>query len=148
MPLSNLEVSIEINRPLKEVVAFVDDCGNDPVWQTAVLESRQISPGEPQAGTIYHIKEKFLGRVLEQDWEVLERNEDGSFWRAKAKSSAFPMETTMKFESTRGGTRITRRLNVDVGKFFKLASPVVGHIARRELQMDFANLKELIESGM
>jgi len=56
------------------------------------------------------------------------------------------METSMKFEATDHGTRITRVLNVDPGRFFRFASPVVAHIARRELETDFANLKELLES--
>jgi len=145
MPLSHLEVTIEINRPVNEVIAFVDDCDNDPLWQISVLESSQVTDGPAGVGTVYHAKEKFLGRVIEQDWTVTERNEDGSYWLATA-SGSIPMETSMKFEAIDQGTRITRVLNVDPGRFFKFASPVVAHIARRELETDFANLKELLES--
>ncbi len=147
MPLSRLEASIEIERPVDEVIAFVDDNVNDPMWQTSVLESEKITPGEPVVGTVYHVKEKFLGRVIEQNWEVTGRSEDGSEWSAKTTSGPFPMETTMKFESAGNGTRVTRTLSIDVGRFFKLASPVVAHIAQREMDMDFANLKELLEAG-
>jgi len=145
MPLSHIEVSVEINRPLRDVIAFVDDCNNDPLWQISVLESRQVSEGPAGTGTVYHVKEKFLGRVIEQDWKVTVRNEDGSYWAATA-SGTIPMETSMKFEATDLGIRIIRILNVDPGRFFKFASPVVAHIARRELETDFANLKELLES--
>jgi len=147
MPLSKLEATIEINRPLADVIAFVDDNSNDPMWQTSVLESEKKSDGPVGVGTIYHIKEKFLGRVIEQDWEVTERNEDGSYWAARSLSGPFPMEATMRFEPNGEGTRISRTLSVDVGRFFKLASPVVGHIAKREMDMDFANLKELLEAA-
>jgi len=146
MPLSKLETSIEINRPISEVIAFVDDCNNDPMWQTSVLESRQKDEGEPCVGTIYHAKEKFLGRVIEQDWIVTERNEDGSYWSAKSTTGPFPMATSMAFTANRNATVVKRTLSVDVGRFFKVASPVVGHIAKRELEMDFANLKELLEA--
>jgi len=148
MPLTELEVSIEIKRPLKEVVAFVDDCNNDPMWQSSVLESEKVTDGKPVVGTIYHVKEKFLGRVIEQQWQVTERNADGSDWSAKTLSGSFPMKTTLKMEAAGDGTRITRRLSIDVGHFFKVATPVVSHIAQRELEMDFANLKELLESGI
>ncbi|NWF37561.1 hypothetical protein F3F96_00205 [Mariprofundus sp. NF] len=146
MPLSKLETSIEINRPISEVIAFVDDCNNDPMWQTSVLESRQKDEGEPCVGTIYHAKEKFLGRVIEQDWIVTERNEDGSYWSAKSTTGPFPMATSMAFTANGNATVVKRTLSVDVGRFFKVASPVVGHIAKRELEMDFANLKELLEA--
>ncbi len=148
MSLSTLESSIEINRPIEEVIAFVDDNKNDPMWQTSVLESEKKTDGPVAVGTIYHIKEKFLGRVIEQDWEVTARNEDGSAWSAKSLSGPFPMEATMAFETCGDHcTRISRTLSIDVGRFFKAASPVVGHIAKREMDMDFANLKELLESA-
>jgi hypothetical protein len=148
MPLSKLEASIEINCPVEKVIAFVDDNNNDPMWQTSVLESEQKSEGPPAVGTIYHVKEKFLGRVIEQDWEVTKRAEDGSYWEASSITGPFPMSTSMKFESCDKGARVHRTLSIDVGRFFKVASPVVGHIAKRELNMDFANLKELLEAGV
>lgn len=147
MALDKLEVSVEINRPMDEVRAFVDDSNNDPIWQTSVLESEKKTPGVPDVGTVYHVKEKFLGRVIEEDWEVVEHAADGSYWKSRSITGPFPMETSMRFESTENGTRIVRTLSVDVGRFFKIASPVVGHIAKRELEMDFANLKELLEAG-
>ena len=147
MPLSKLEVSIEINRPMAEVIAFVEDNSNDPMWQTSVLESIKKTDGPAAVGTIYHVQEKFLGRVIEQDWEVTAREDDGSAWAAKSKAGPFPMETTMLFEPCGEGTRVSRTLSIDVGRFFKAASPVVGHIAKRELETDFANLKELLESA-
>lgn len=148
MSLSSLEVSIEINRPLKDVIAFVDDCNNDPMWQSSVLESEKVTEGTPAVGTIYHVKEKFLGRVIEQRWQVTERNEDGSCWSAKTLSGSFPMTTGICMEAIGDKTRLVRTLSIDVGHFFKVAAPVVSHIAQRELEMDFANLKELLESGV
>lgn len=148
MSLSKLDTTITILRPITDVIAFVDDCSNDPMWQTSVLESEQTSEGEPAVGTIYHVKEKFLGRVIEQDWVVIERTDDGSYWKAKSTTGPFPMTTSMKFEAdSENSTRLHRTLNIDVGRFFKVASPVVSHIAQRELEMDFANLKELLEAA-
>jgi Polyketide cyclase / dehydrase and lipid transport. len=146
MPKSHIESSIVIHRPLEEVVAFVDDCENDPLWQTSVLESEKVSEGPVDVGTIYRTKEKFLGRVIYQTWEVVERNKDGTYWRARATLGPFQMETSMKFEAVDGGTRIERTLDLDVGHYFKVASPVVARVVKRELDMDFATLKDILES--
>ncbi len=148
MPLSKLETSVEIKRPLAEVIAFVDNCDNDPLWQASVWETIKVTDGPPARGTIYRAKEKFLGRIIEQEWEVTDRNEDGSYWEAKTISGPFSMETSMRFEAIDGGTRVTRTLSIDVGRFFKVASPVVAHIAEREMKADFENLKELLEAGV
>ncbi len=148
MPLSKLEVEVEIDRPIEDVIAFVDDNSNDPMWQSSVLESDKLGDEAVGVGTRYHVREKFLGRVIEQDWEVVARNEDGSAWTAKTVAGPFPMETTMTFTATSDTTtRVRRTLSIDVGRFFKVASPVVGHIAKRELETDFANLKELLEAA-
>ncbi len=147
MPLSKLEAQVVIHKPLAEVLDFVDDNHNDPLWQTSVLESIKVTDGEPRVGTIYHVKEKFLGRVIEQDWRVTARSSDGREWAAETTTGPFPMQTTMRFEEVEGGTRIIRTLSIDVGRFFSIASPVVAHIAKRELEMDFANLKELLEAS-
>ena len=145
MPKSHIDASVHIDRPLPEVLAFVDDCKNDPLWQTSVLESEKTLEGPVGVGTTYHTKEKFLGRVIDQTWEVVERNEDGSFWRARSTSGPLKMETTMKFEAAGDGTRITRTLDVDVGHFFKMASPIVARVAQREFETDFAILKDILE---
>jgi len=147
MPLSKLEASITINRPVADVIAFVDDNTNDPMWQSSVLESEKKSDGEPAVGTVYYVREKFLGRVIEQEWVITERSVDGSYWAAKSTTGAFPMEATMRFEGDGdSSTLISRTLSIDVGRFFKVASPVVGHIANREMNNDFENLKELLET--
>ncbi len=145
MPLSHLTAEVVINRPLDEVVAFVDDESNDPLWQSSVLESSKTSEGPAGVGTTYHIKEKFLGRVIEQDWVVTERSEDGSSWKAHSTTGPFPMTTSMVMESVDGGTRVRRTLDIDVGKFFKIASPVVAAIAKKEITTDLEVLKALLE---
>ncbi|MDQ6969873.1 MAG: SRPBCC family protein [Mariprofundus sp.] len=147
MPLSKLEASITINRPVADVIAFVADSNNDPMWQTSVLESEKKTDGEPAVGTVYYVREKFLGRVIEQEWVITARNADGKSWAAKSTTGAFPMETTMLFEADGDSTSVHRTLSIDVGRFFKVASPVVGHIAKREMQNDFENLKELLEAA-
>jgi len=146
MPLSHLTAEVTINRPRNEVVAFVDDECNDPLWQSSVLESTKSSAAPAAVGSTYHVKEKFLGRVIEQEWVVTQRNDDGSCWSAHTTTGPFPMTTTMTMESCgEGVTKVTRVLDIDVGKFFKIASPVVAAIAKKEINTDLEILKALLE---
>ena len=146
MPLRNLKTSVEIIRPVADVIAFVGDCKNDPIWRTSVLESRKKEEGEPYIGMVYHVKEKILGRVIEHDWMITERNDNGSYWSAKSSAGPFPMASSMRLEANGDSTFVQRTLSIDVGHLFIVASPVVGYIARCELEMDFAKLKELLEA--
>ncbi|RMH59360.1 MAG: hypothetical protein D6678_07825 [Zetaproteobacteria bacterium] len=147
MSQRTIEASIEIDRPLHEVVAFVDNCDNDPLWQSSVWETVQLDEGKPAKGTRYHVKQKFLGRIIDQYWEVVERSADGTFWRAKTVAGPFAMDVTMRFEPTQGGTRVTRTMHLDVGRFFKLPASLIATIAEREVRADFETLKLLLERG-
>ncbi|MDQ6964740.1 MAG: SRPBCC family protein [Mariprofundales bacterium] len=146
MPLSHLTAEVTINRPLNDVVTFVDDESNDPLWQSSVLESTKSDDAPATVGTTYHVKEKFLGRIIEQDWVVTERSADGSHWSAHSTTGPFPMTTTMTMESISAEqTRVIHTLDIDVGKFFKIASPVVAVIAKKEITTDLEILKALLE---
>ncbi len=48
-------------------------------------------------------------------------------------------------ETCENGCKLSRTLDVDVGQFFKIASPVVASIAKKELTTDLEILKALLE---
>ncbi|OIO71353.1 MAG: hypothetical protein COW19_05315 [Zetaproteobacteria bacterium CG12_big_fil_rev_8_21_14_0_65_55_1124] len=146
MSKSKVEVSVDIKRPFAEVHDFLDDSDNDPLWQSSVMESRRSTGGPVQVGTIYHVKAKFLGRLWEQDWEVIEHTANEHYWKSRTTSGPLKMEAEMRYTEIDGGTRVTRSLKVDIGHFFKLAEPVVERTIRREFETDFEILKDILES--
>jgi len=147
MPKSKIEVSVDIKRPFTDVHDFLDDSDNDPLWQTSVMESRRNNTDGPIAvGTIYHVKAKFLGRLWEQDWEVVEHDKDEHHWKAKTTSGPLQMTAELRYKEMDGITRVIRSLEVDVGHFFKLATPVVERSIKRELDTDFEILKDILEN--
>ncbi len=146
MSKHTIEVSIDIDRTFDEVHEFLDDSDNDPLWQASVIESRRSTGGPIEVGTVYHVKAKFLGRLWEQDWEVIRHDADEHHWKARTVSGPLDMVAEMRYIEIDGGTRVTRSLTVDVGYFFKLAGPVVERTIRREFENDFAILKDILEN--
>jgi len=147
MSKHRIEVSVDIRRPFEDVHDFLDDSDNDPLWQSSVVESRRNTGGPIQVGTIYHVKAKFLGRLWEQDWEVIEHTANEHYWKSRTTSGPLKMEAEMRYtEIDDDSTRVTRSLAVDVGHFFKLAGPVVERTIRREFENDFAVLKDILEN--
>lgn len=146
MSKHKIEASIDIQRPFDEVHDFLDDSDNDPLWQSTVIESRRSTGGPIAVGTVYHVKAKFLGRLWEQDWEVIEHDANEHYWKSRTVTGPLKMETEMRYIEIDGGTRVTRSLKVDVGHFFKLAGPVVERTIRREFENDFAILKDILEN--
>jgi uncharacterized membrane protein len=140
-----IESSVQINRPVEEVFAFVTNIDNLPLWAGPVTEAKQTSEGPIGVGTTQTQSAQFLGRQLETTQEVTayELNKKLS---TKSTSGLLPLEVHYTFEPVGGGTRVKLEGNLDAGGFFKLAEPVAGRMLKRQTASDAQTLKELLEA--
>lgn len=139
-----VEHSLMIERPPAEVFAYTTDPRNLPEWQSTALEARSEGPVREGA----HLTEvrKFLGRRMETELEVTAYEPDRRF-ALKVISGPVPFSTEQTLEPSDGGTRVTIVLEGEPGGFFKLAEPLVERAVRRQIQGDFEQLKDILESG-
>ena len=140
-----IEYSVMINRPVEEVFSFVTNPENNSQWVSGLIEVKLTSPGPMGVGSTGTDVRQFLGRRIESTWEVTahEVNRKSAF---KVSSGPLPMEGTWTFEPVEGGTNVTFKVEGDPGGFFKLAEPLVGRIAKRQIENDHNNLKDLLEA--
>ncbi|HEV2686439.1 MAG TPA: SRPBCC family protein, partial [Actinomycetota bacterium] len=54
--------SVEIEKPISEVYAFVTDCRNEPKWHSDSIEASQIGEGTLAVGTQQRWLLKFMGK--------------------------------------------------------------------------------------
>ncbi len=139
-----IESSVVINRPVEEVFAVLSNVENNPKWSSGFLEAKKTSEGPIGVGTTWRAVQKGLGQRIEAEVEVTEY-EPNRKCTQKGKSP-FPVELHMAFESVEGGTRVNVRLEGEPGGFFKLAEPLVKSMAKRNIEGDLANLKDLMEA--
>lgn len=140
-----IESSIVINRPVEEVFAVVSDIEKNPKWTSVFLEARKTSEEPIGVGTTWRVVQKFLGQRFESEVEVTEY-EPNRKYALKSKSGPFPVEVRQTYEPVEGGTRFSVALEAEVGGFFKLAEPLVKTMAKRSIETDNANLKDLMEA--
>jgi uncharacterized protein YndB with AHSA1/START domain len=140
------ELSVVIDRPIEEVFAFATEPENEPLWQSTSLETEQTSGGPVGVGTTFRNTSKFLGRRIDSTYEVTE-NESPRRQCVRATSGPIPGSGCYLFEPAEGGTRFTQRFEAEIGGFFKLAEPLVGRAIRRQMDVDMATLKDLLEAG-
>ena len=143
--MATLDFSIEINRPLEEVFAFVSNPENMPRWSSTGSEVKITSAGPIGVGTTYRSVVTILGRRIEVEVEITEYEPNRSFAQ-KSKSGPFPVESRTTFERVDGGTRVNSTSVAEPGGFFKLAEPLLVRMVKRQFEADFANLKDLMES--
>lgn len=140
-----IEHSVVINRPVEEIFAYMDNPENDPKWQSDVLESEQTSEGPSCVGATFLEVRKFMGRRIESTLE-LTKHEPNKNIAWKTTSGPIPFELAVTFESVEGGTKVAVVGEVEPSGFFKLAESVVKRMLTRQVEADFGNLKDVLES--
>ncbi|MDQ2933749.1 MAG: SRPBCC family protein [Chloroflexota bacterium] len=144
--MAKADVSTTIKRPVEDVFAVLSNPENSPKWSSASLEAKITSTGPIGVGSTARTVSKFLGKRLESEMELTEYEPNRKF-AGQSKSGPFPFQISMTFEGTEGGTRVNANMEAEPSGFFKLAEPLIVRTAKRQLQSDLDNLKDLMEAN-
>jgi len=140
----NVEIPVNIDRPVEEVFAYLSDVARIPEWNHMVDE---VVPSESplRVGSTTRLKMRLLGRRIEATQEVTELEINR---RVVIKTGApISVTDTWTFESL--GENRSRLTYGSVGEtkgFFKLADPIVGRIVKKQLTAQLETFKELLEA--
>lgn len=136
--------SITINRPVAEVFAYVSDVSNEPAWHTDVLEARQTSEGPIGIGTTFLIRVKPSMGVSEGLEEVIGFELNRKQVLRGEMGSMRPTITDL-FEPADGGTKFTRRIQIEASGLMRLMLPLVRPMIGKSNTGFLANLKRVLE---
>ncbi len=138
-----VEASVVINRPADEVFAYATDPAHVSEWQSSALEAGV--DGQLQAGATGKEVRKFLGRRMESTIRIEEYQPPRRF-ALQVTSGPVPFHVQQTVEPADQGSRVSVVIEGEPGGFFKLAEPLVERAVRRELEGNFATLKDILES--
>lgn len=138
-----------IERPVRDVWAFVSDPRNEPKWHTDILEIKSAADQEGGPGTSWVLGErllvtvKFMGR-REYEVEVTGLEPDH---RLEITTRTGPMKpvATYMFESVDENTRFTRQVDIPVEGPFRLLLPVMRRSTQKRNARFVQNLKAILE---
>jgi uncharacterized protein YndB with AHSA1/START domain len=143
--VARIETSVTIKRPVAEVFAVLSDWANAPTWISGMQSVTKTSDGPIGVGTTYDGVGKALGRRIDADFTLSEFEANRRFVITSTRPS--PSTMTFVFDSVDGGTRVDRTMDSDPASFFKLAEPVLLPLMKRQMQNDFAALRDLMEAN-
>ena len=141
-----IDFSLVIQRPAEEVFDYLADPEKVVMWQAWAVEIEQESEGPRGVGTRFRDVRKFLGRRIESSIEFTEY-EPPKTLSLKVSTGPIPFRIRQSLESADGATRVVVHAEGEPGGFFKLAEPLVGRAAERQMRGDFETLKDLLETG-
>lgn len=140
-----LNETIEINRPVEIVFAYITDLKNDPKWQKGLADAEYTSPGPVDVGTTGVHRAKVMGLVIEVGWQISDYEESKhTAWNFV--SGPFEGSESYLLEPTPNGTRFIHTADLHPKGPLNLLSPVVGGLFAKQSQANVEQLKEILES--
>jgi uncharacterized membrane protein len=140
-----IEGEIVINRPVDEVFDFVADARNEPLYNPQMLRSEKLTPGPIGLGTQFRDEIKSMGRPAEITIEIV------GYERPRRLTDSIRMSTMdirggLTFDPVPAGTRMRWSWELTPRGVFKLLTPMVARIGRRQEQRIWGDLKRVMEA--
>jgi len=142
----NLDLGVLIDRPVKDVFAFVANPNNMSKWNSAVVSLEQVTPGAVGVGTKFKTIGEMMGRRIEGDMQVTAYEPDT---KCGFQVQAGPMRVnlTMTFKTVGTGTKVSLNAQGNPGGLFKLAEGVMVGQIKSMMEGNLAHLKSALEGA-
>ncbi len=142
----NLDLGVLIDKPVKEVFAFVTNPNNMSKWNTAVISLEQITPGAVGMGTKFKNVGEMLGRRIEGEMQVITFEPDSKYG---FQMNAGPMQVNvnLSFKTVGTGTKLNLNAQGNPAGVFKLAEGVMQGRVKAMMEENLSRLKSVLEKG-
>jgi len=142
----NLDLGTLIDKPVKDVFAFVTNPANMSKWNSAVVSMEQITPGAVGLGTKFKNVGEMMGRRIEGEMQVVAFEPDSKYG---FQMNAGPMQVnvTLSFKTVGTGTKLSLNAQGNPAGLFKLAEGVMQGRVKSMMEENLARLKSVVEKG-
>jgi len=142
----NLDLGTLIDKPVKDVFAFITNPANMAKWNSAVVSMEQITPGAVGLGTKFKNVGEMMGRRIEGEMQVVAFEPDSKYG---FQMNAGPMQinVTITFKTVGTGTKLSLNAQGNPAGVFKLAEPVMQGRVKSMMEENLARLKSVLEKG-
>ena len=142
----NLDLGTLIDRPVKDVFAFITNPNNMSKWNAAVVSMEQITPGAVGVGTKFKNVGEMLGRRIEGEMQVVAFEPDSKYG-FQMNAGPMQMNVTLTFKTVGTGTKLNLNGQGNPAGFFKLAEGVMAGRVKSMMEDNLARLKSVLEKG-
>jgi len=142
------EATIEIDRPIDKVFAFLADGENDPKFSPRVQEIQKTTDGPPGVGTIYKSTVKDAGMTTKREFELTEFEAPTKIrWAERSKNIVTAPEGGYDLEPAgEGKTRLSVYNVLEGHGFGKVIAPLALRSARKGADEFAASIKRAVEA--
>jgi len=136
---TDVRVELRIARPCAEIAAYMFDPGNDATWTSGVIAVNPLTPGRLRVGSRVERTVKFLGKRFSYTYEVVDARDDR--FVEMTVTQPFPMHVRYELEPVdTTSTTVVIHARGDASGFYKLMSPIMNRMVRRNIRRDLSSL--------
>jgi uncharacterized protein YndB with AHSA1/START domain len=137
--------TVNIDRPIDEVFAYLADLEHTPEWNWAITETKKVTPGPASVGTRYR-QIRSVPQVSTEELEIIALDPDRRI-EIRATLADLPAHLVYELDQVSTGTSVTNTVEIEPQGVFRLIGPVVGGRAKNAVAENLSKLKELLEAG-
>jgi uncharacterized protein YndB with AHSA1/START domain len=143
------EATVEIDRPVGEVFAFLADGENDPKFSPRVLQIAKTTAGPTAVGTVYASTVKDAGLKSKREFKITEFEEPSKIrWAETSKNIVTAAEGGYDLEAVSDGKTKLRVFNVLEGHGVgKLIAGLALSAARKDADAFANRIKVAVEAS-
>ena len=143
--MARIAGQLVIHRPVHEVFDFVADERNEPRYNPRICRAEKLSPGPIGPGTRFRAKAVTLGRTTGMTIEYT------AYERPRRLASSIHMPAAditgvLRFDPVPTGTRMGWSWVVRPRGLYRLLTPVIARVGRRQEQENWGGLKRFLEA--
>jgi uncharacterized protein YndB with AHSA1/START domain len=140
------EHTVEIDRPPAAVFPWLYAPDKRLRWMQKLVEAEQVDDGAAGLGTRFRDAFEERGHRFDLDTEIVEW-QPAQRLATRIHSGSFESTARQSLQDLGGRTRLTTTIDTDyTSRVAKLMAAVVTRHAQKQLELDMARLKELVES--
>ncbi|MDX3340467.1 SRPBCC family protein [Streptomyces fimicarius] len=145
---TRFEATVDIDRPIEEVFAYLADGEHDPEFSPRVQRIEKSPNGPTRVGTVFHSTVKDAGMTSRRDFEISELVAPTRIrWHEQSKNLITAAEGGYDLERTPDGGTHVRLFNVLEGHGVgKLLVGFAGSAARKDAPAFGQRIKEAVEA--
>jgi uncharacterized protein YndB with AHSA1/START domain len=143
--MAPIEGELVIHRPIHEVFDFVADERNEPRYNPRICWAEKLTAGSIGRGTRFRAEAVTLGRTSEMT------NQYTAYERPRRLASSVHMPAadiagTLRFDPVPNGTRMSWSWVVRPRGRYRLLTPVIVRVGRRQERENWGGLKRFLEA--
>jgi carbon monoxide dehydrogenase subunit G len=141
------KINFKVNRNIQEIFSYMSNPDNNKDWLSGVIKIKKNTPGEINIGTVFEFQRKVAGRIVEGTIKIIKFDANKQYcYKSITGNYSFKFNYTFE-KADANETHVIFNAFWKPTRFFdKLMGSLVFDKVKRQFEVDFIKLKEVLEN--